>query len=297
MTDRLVSNWDLEGFVDEQRYYCSETPIDPLSPPTPKAVLAGDVRTYIDSNIEVGKTYYVAVGSVKNGVEKFGDEIIVTTLQSIFIDASSVANTTSTQSLTLSAPIAQIGDMICVALVVRSDRSITAPPGFVLVKSIVVGNPSFSASQKLKLNIYKKQYQNENSYTFAQSVSAAIQGVIFSVRDADIINVATNIFGGSFNYQKVNASSSFIVLSVANSFGGNAAAEQESLDALDTAQAGFTALAQSFYHTGSSNDQYYYFIKAIKSDPTQLQNLSLSYSSLQSTSGVFFQSITIIEIN
>ena len=57
----LVSNWDLDGFVDEQRYYCSETPIDPENLPLPKAVLAGDVRTYVDTAIEVGKTYYVAV--------------------------------------------------------------------------------------------------------------------------------------------------------------------------------------------------------------------------------------------
>lgn len=70
MTNRLELNWSLDGFVDEQRYYCSETPIDTENLPTAKAVLAGDVRTYVDTDIEIGKTYYVAVGSVKNGVEK-----------------------------------------------------------------------------------------------------------------------------------------------------------------------------------------------------------------------------------
>lgn len=73
----LVSNWDLNGFVEEQHYYCSETPIDINNLPSPKAILAGDVRTYIDTAIEVGKTYYVAVGSVKNGVEKLSNEKIV----------------------------------------------------------------------------------------------------------------------------------------------------------------------------------------------------------------------------
>ncbi|WP_194229667.1 hypothetical protein [Acinetobacter cumulans] len=68
--NRLELNWKLDGFVDEQRYYCSETPIDTENLPTAKAVLAGDVRTYVDTDIEIGKTYYVAVGSVKNGVEK-----------------------------------------------------------------------------------------------------------------------------------------------------------------------------------------------------------------------------------
>ena len=75
MTNRLELNWKVGGFVDEQRYYCSETPIDPENLPTPKAVLAGDVRSYVDAAVDVGKTYYVAVGAVKNGVEKLSDEV------------------------------------------------------------------------------------------------------------------------------------------------------------------------------------------------------------------------------
>lgn len=79
MTNRLELNWKVDGFVDEQRYYCSETPIDPEHMPAPKAVLAGDVRSHVDTAIEVGKTYYVCVGSVKNGVEKISDESRVVT--------------------------------------------------------------------------------------------------------------------------------------------------------------------------------------------------------------------------
>lgn len=75
MTNRLELNWSLDGFVDEQRYYCSETPIDLENLPVPKAVLAGDVRTYVDTDIEMGKTYYGRVGAVKNGVEKIGLEV------------------------------------------------------------------------------------------------------------------------------------------------------------------------------------------------------------------------------
>ncbi|WP_313397484.1 hypothetical protein [Acinetobacter variabilis] len=81
MTNRLELNWKLDGFVDEQHYYCSETPIDPEILPVPKAILAGDLRTYVDTDIEVGKTYYVCVGSVKNGVEKLSDEKIVVASQ------------------------------------------------------------------------------------------------------------------------------------------------------------------------------------------------------------------------
>lgn len=80
MTNRLELNWKLDGFVDEQRYYCSETPIDIENLPVPKAVLANDVRSYVDAVIDVDKTYYVAVGSVKNGVEKLSNIVIKSTI-------------------------------------------------------------------------------------------------------------------------------------------------------------------------------------------------------------------------
>lgn len=81
MTNRLELNWKLDGFVDEQRYYCSEAPIDPLALPTPKAVLDGDVRTYTDMAITAGLTYYVCVSSVKNGVEKLSEQVVLTASQ------------------------------------------------------------------------------------------------------------------------------------------------------------------------------------------------------------------------
>lgn len=82
MTNRLELNWKLDGFVDEQRYYCAETSIDPINLPVPKTILAGDIRTYIDTAIEAEKTYYVAIGSVRGGIEKLSDIAIVTTATS-----------------------------------------------------------------------------------------------------------------------------------------------------------------------------------------------------------------------
>lgn len=80
MTNRLELNWKLDGFVDEQRYYCSETAIDLENLPAAKVILAGDLRTYTDIDVEVGKTYYVAVSSVKNGIEKFSEVLTVSLL-------------------------------------------------------------------------------------------------------------------------------------------------------------------------------------------------------------------------
>ena len=95
MTNRLELNWKLDGFVDEQRYYCSEIPIDPLNLPVPKAIFAGDVRTHADTAVEVGKTYYVAVGSVKNSVEKLSGVMRVSTGDAYFnyVDLLIVADT------------------------------------------------------------------------------------------------------------------------------------------------------------------------------------------------------------
>ncbi|MEG2273677.1 MAG: hypothetical protein RSC05_15540 [Acinetobacter sp.] len=71
MTNRLELNWKLDGFVDEQRYYCSGTPIDPENLPTPTAILTGDVRSYLDSTArELGRNYHIYVSAVKNNVEK-----------------------------------------------------------------------------------------------------------------------------------------------------------------------------------------------------------------------------------
>lgn len=112
MTNRLELNWKLDGFVDEQRYYCSETPIDTQSLPAAKVILAGDVRTYIDTAVEVGKTYYVCVSSVKNGVEKIGNEVQVSTsiVQSyrylrIYITANNGDTYTSLQEIEISSTV------------------------------------------------------------------------------------------------------------------------------------------------------------------------------------------------
>lgn len=79
MTNRLELNWKLDGFIDEQRYYCSETPIDIENLPAAKAVLAGDVRSHIDTAIEVDRNYYVCISSIKNGVEKVSASVMVST--------------------------------------------------------------------------------------------------------------------------------------------------------------------------------------------------------------------------
>ena len=89
MTNRLELNWKLDGFVDEQRYYCSETIFTAETKPSPKAVLTGDARTHTDTSVEMGKTYYLAVGSIKNNVEKLSDILEISTAYDANADAAS----------------------------------------------------------------------------------------------------------------------------------------------------------------------------------------------------------------
>ncbi len=75
MTDRIEYAWDLDGFCDEQRYYCSLSPINVNNPPTANAVISNSARTYIDTDVVLNEMHYARFSSVKNGVEKFSDEI------------------------------------------------------------------------------------------------------------------------------------------------------------------------------------------------------------------------------
>lgn len=78
MTDRIEYTFDLDGFVDEIRYYRSLTTIDVNNPPPPTAVLDGSDRTFVDNTVTAGQTYHVIFSSYRNGIEKFSDEITVT---------------------------------------------------------------------------------------------------------------------------------------------------------------------------------------------------------------------------
>lgn len=76
MTNRLELNWKVDGFVDEQCYYCSEIPIDPENLPAPKAVLAGEQRSYVDTAVVLGSKNYIRLSAIKNLTEKFSLEKI-----------------------------------------------------------------------------------------------------------------------------------------------------------------------------------------------------------------------------
>lgn len=112
----LVINWKLDGDADEQRYYCSETPFTAETKPAPKAVLDGGVRTCTDTAIEVGKTYYVAVGAVKNGIEKLSeikpfDALIDDVDLLIFADSPTFPSTNIVDSSKFSRAITKQGNI------------------------------------------------------------------------------------------------------------------------------------------------------------------------------------------
>lgn len=94
MTSRLEIKWKLDGFVDEQRYYRSETPIDINNLPEPNAIIDSESREYIDTDIELDKNYFLSISSVKNNNEKISENKFASTfrigllINQIFIDDS-----------------------------------------------------------------------------------------------------------------------------------------------------------------------------------------------------------------
>ena len=68
----ITTTWKLDGFVDEQRYYRSETPIDIENLPPPTAILSASAREYEDTVLPK-KAYYVAFSSLRNNVEKISE--------------------------------------------------------------------------------------------------------------------------------------------------------------------------------------------------------------------------------
>lgn len=97
MTNRLELNWKLDGFVDEQRYYCSETAFTVETKPAPKAILDSDVRSYVDTDITEGLTYYVAISSVKNNVEKLSEIVSVKASDNVITTLKLVDNILDTK--------------------------------------------------------------------------------------------------------------------------------------------------------------------------------------------------------
>ncbi|WP_347472710.1 LamG-like jellyroll fold domain-containing protein [Acinetobacter thermotolerans] len=82
MTNRLELSWKLDGVVDEQLYYCSETPINTESPPSPKAFIDSEARSYIDDDVEVDKTYHVCIGAKKGSILKISSQVVIDTIAS-----------------------------------------------------------------------------------------------------------------------------------------------------------------------------------------------------------------------
>lgn len=78
-TNRLDLTWKLDGAIEEQRYFRSDSPIDPNNLPPPKAVFTGDIKNYVDSDIDVEKQYHVYISSFRNTFDVLSNEFIVQT--------------------------------------------------------------------------------------------------------------------------------------------------------------------------------------------------------------------------
>lgn len=82
INNQIKLSWDHYEYPTTFNYYRSNATMNPASMPTATttAIIGQfDIRTYTDSDptLVVGTTYYIRIGSVKNGVEKISNEVTV----------------------------------------------------------------------------------------------------------------------------------------------------------------------------------------------------------------------------
>lgn len=69
-------SWDADGTIDSYTIYRSESPMSVESLPAPLAENVLD-KTYSDTTVVTGTTYYYRVASVANGAAKVSDEVMI----------------------------------------------------------------------------------------------------------------------------------------------------------------------------------------------------------------------------
>ncbi|MFH7808762.1 LamG-like jellyroll fold domain-containing protein [Acinetobacter sp. BSP-153] len=214
MTNRLELNWKLDGFVDEQRYYCSETPIDLLNLPPPKAILASDVRAYVDTDIDE-KRYHLLLSSVKNSVEKFGEQVSVWASNKdefyqqvellLLANATSYPSTNIVDRSKYARAITRSGVSITNSLVTIDggafDYTTTSVVRYLQASVPALNTNDFTIEQFLKVNVNQGTYHRVFLFDTQESVSnGALQLQLASdgttklyINDGSIRQVGTSL--------------------------------------------------------------------------------------------------------
>lgn len=84
MTKKIDYTFSVDGFYQSINYYRSEATMNPSAMPAATATGITEL-SYSDNTAVVDKVYYVRFGSVKNGIEKISEEVIVDTSEEILI--------------------------------------------------------------------------------------------------------------------------------------------------------------------------------------------------------------------
>ena len=216
MTNRLVLNWKVDGFVDEQRYYCSETPIDPENLPAPKAVIVNGMKSYSDTEIVVGKRYFVRIGAIKNGVQKLSQQSVIRAGTIDPIPSATSTSNQNTANLSMAVPTgAVVGDQMLVILRARVDRSFVIPVGWsILLETSVPAGSSSTAD--VKVYILAKAFNRETNLTFQQNTAAACSGMVVLIKGK--LGVPVHSFTSPIAYTKVELDSYLLVLTFDNNY-------------------------------------------------------------------------------
>lgn len=82
MSKKIDYNFNVDGLYHSANYYRSEVPMNTEAMPVATAT-GIEGLTYTDTTAQANKDYFVRFGSVKNGIEKLSDEVIVSTFPKV----------------------------------------------------------------------------------------------------------------------------------------------------------------------------------------------------------------------
>ena len=204
MTNRLELNWKLDGFVDEQRYYCSTSPINLNSLPIAKAVLAGDMRSYIDSDIQSNTKYYIRISSIKNGVEKPSNQVEITptiTYINKFNSSSNIQFLTASIAPNISVDEVNGGLTVSASAIQNINiKLLDSPPLKNFIAEFDVTFVSVSSNNASVMFVYRTTNWGVNAGNLAYMFGRSVGGVYLikgnngaGTTETDIINVSAAV--------------------------------------------------------------------------------------------------------
>ena len=186
----ITLTWNADGSIESFSVYRAEQSLDLNNLPTPIATGITD-KTYVDSDIIEGKTYFYRIASIKGSQQKISDEVSLLATQTApeVVDYVPSFYTTA-QSQTRNLPTTIQDNDLLIAVVMHRD-TLTLPEGWTLLSKNVGKNNEFTQYMSI---IYKTATRNDanTALTLTQATSTRFASHILVFRHNNGCTVLQN---------------------------------------------------------------------------------------------------------